>query len=135
MAMLRRLGLLFLLAVIALPLSAQSTRTVIIQTNSAGDSVHLIDPATDKIVGEIPDAEVIHGVAAAPDGSRLYLSNESTDDARRRRCEDAEDHEEDSADRAAEQRRDPQGRAASCMSRFRRPTAGSTSSTPSRRNA
>ena len=78
MAMLRRLGLLFLLAVIALPLSAQSTRTVIIQTNSAGDSVHLIDPATDKIVGEIPDAEVIHGVAAAPDGSRLYLSNEST---------------------------------------------------------
>ena len=78
MAMLRRLGLLFLLVVIALPLSAQSTRTVIIQTNSAGDSVHLIDPATDKIVGEIPDAEVIHGVAAAPDGSRLYLSNEST---------------------------------------------------------
>ena len=78
MATLRRSGLLFLLILIALPLSAQSTRTVIVQTNSAGDSVHLIDPATDTIVGEIPDAEVIHGVAAAPDGSRLYLSNEST---------------------------------------------------------
>ena len=30
-------------------------------------------------MAEIPDAEVIHGVAAAPDGSRLYLTNESTD--------------------------------------------------------
>ena len=30
-------------------------------------------------MAEIPDAEVIHGVAAAPDGSRFYLSNESTD--------------------------------------------------------
>jgi len=78
MALFRRLGLLLLLVVLALPLAAQSTRTVIIQTNSAGDSVHLIDPVTDKIAGEIPDAEVIHGVAAAPDGSRLYLSNEST---------------------------------------------------------
>jgi len=60
-------------------LTAQSGKPYIVQTNSAGDSVHLIDPATDKIVAEIPDAEVIHGVAAAPDGSRLYLSNESTD--------------------------------------------------------
>jgi YVTN family beta-propeller protein len=64
---------------LALPLTAQTGRVVIVQTNSAGDSVSLIDPSTDKIVAEIPDAEVIHGVAAAPDGSRLYLSNESTD--------------------------------------------------------
>jgi len=78
MALVRRLGLLFLLTVVALPLAAQSRRTVIVQTNSAGDSVHLIDPATDTIVGEIPDAEVIHGAAAAPDGEHLYLSNEST---------------------------------------------------------
>jgi YVTN family beta-propeller protein len=60
-------------------LTAQSGKPYIVQTNSAGDSVHLIDPATDKIVAEVPDAEVIHGVAAAPDGTRLYLSNESTD--------------------------------------------------------
>jgi YVTN family beta-propeller protein len=59
--------------------SAQSGRVVIVQTNSAGDSVHLIDPVTDRIVAEIPDAEVIHGVAVAPDGSKFYLSNESTD--------------------------------------------------------
>jgi YVTN family beta-propeller protein len=78
MAALRRFGLLVAPALLALPLFAQTGRPIIIQTNSAGDSVHLIDPATDKIVGEIPDAEVIHGVAAAPDGSRLYLSNEST---------------------------------------------------------
>ena len=78
MAALRRFGLLVAPALLALPLFAQTGRPIIIQTNSAGDSVHLIDPATDKIVAEIPDAEVIHGVAAAPDGSRLYLSNEST---------------------------------------------------------
>jgi len=61
----------------ALPLTAQTGKAFIVQTNSAGDSVSLIDPVTDKIVAEIPDAEVIHGAAAAPDGSRLYLSNES----------------------------------------------------------
>ena len=40
--------------------------------------MHVIDPATNEIVAEITGVEVIHGVAAAPDGSRLYLSNEST---------------------------------------------------------
>ena len=40
--------------------------------------MHLIGPATNAIVAEITGVEVIHGVAAAPDGSRLYLSNEST---------------------------------------------------------
>lgn len=61
------------------PVSGQTGRVVIVQTNSAGDSVQLIDPTSDRIVAEIPEAEVIHGVAAAPDGSRFYLSNESTD--------------------------------------------------------
>ncbi len=49
----------------------------IIQTNSAGDNVHIIDPATNKVVGEITGIEVSHGAAAAPDGSRLYISNEA----------------------------------------------------------
>jgi YVTN family beta-propeller protein len=75
----RFIGVIGLAAILALPLAAQSGRAVIVQTNSAGDSVHLIDPTTDKIVAEIPDAEVIHGVAAAPDGSKLYLSDESAD--------------------------------------------------------
>jgi len=71
------LVVLALVALVALPLAAQSGRPMIVQTNSAGDSVMLIDPATDKIVAEIPEAEVAHGAAAAPDGSHLYLSDES----------------------------------------------------------
>jgi len=54
-----------------------SVKLRIIQTNSAGDNVHLIDPVSNKVVGEIKDIEVNHGVAAAPDGSRLYFSNEA----------------------------------------------------------
>ena len=49
----------------------------IIQTNSAGDNVHIIDPLTNTIVGQIFGIEVGHGVAAAPDGSRIYVSNEA----------------------------------------------------------
>ncbi|HEX8027751.1 MAG TPA: hypothetical protein VF491_04775 [Vicinamibacterales bacterium] len=49
----------------------------IVQTNAAGDNIHLIDPATNKVVGIINDIEVPHGVAPAPDGTRLYFTNES----------------------------------------------------------
>src|ERR1700676_4386838 len=58
----------------ALPLAASTVR--IIQTNSAGDDVSIIDPATNKVVGTITGIEVNHGAAAAPDGSRYYISNE-----------------------------------------------------------
>ena len=57
--------------------AAGADKIRIIQTNSAGDSVVLIDPATNKIVGEIKDIEANHGAAAAPDGSRLYVTNEA----------------------------------------------------------
>jgi YVTN family beta-propeller protein len=60
--------------VLALPLAASTVR--IIQTNSAGDDVSIIDPATNKVVGTITGIEVNHGAAAAPDGSRYYISNE-----------------------------------------------------------
>jgi YVTN family beta-propeller protein len=59
---------------LALPLAASTVR--IIQTNSAGDDVSIIDPATNKVVGTITGIEVNHGAAAAPDGSRYYISNE-----------------------------------------------------------
>ena len=49
----------------------------IVQTNAAGDNIHLIDPATNKVVGVINDIEVPHGVTSAPDGTRLYFTNES----------------------------------------------------------
>ncbi len=48
----------------------------IIQTNSAGDGVDIIDPASNKIIGRVVGIEVNHGAAAAPDGGRLYFSNE-----------------------------------------------------------
>src|SRR6266852_993502 len=67
---LRYLGFL-----LALPLAASTVR--IIQTNSAGDNVSIIDPATNKVVGVINGIEVGHGAAAAPDGSRYYISNEA----------------------------------------------------------
>jgi YVTN family beta-propeller protein len=65
----RHFGLL-----IALPLAASTIR--IIQTNSAGDDVSIIDPAANKVVGTIHGIEVNHGAAVAPDGSRYYISNE-----------------------------------------------------------
>ena len=71
------LALVIFGALLAAPLAGQSGKVYIVQTNSAGDSVSLIDPATDKVAVEIPDAEVIHGAAVAPDGSRLYLTDEA----------------------------------------------------------
>src|SRR4051812_12104473 len=61
-----------------LALAAGTNKAVrIIQTNSAGDNVHIIDPATNKIVGVINGIEVNHGAAVAPDGTRIYISEES----------------------------------------------------------
>lgn len=73
------LALVIFGALLIAPLAGQSGKVYIVQTNSAGDSVSLIDPGTDKVVAEVPEAEVIHGAAAAPDGSRLYLSDEALD--------------------------------------------------------
>jgi YVTN family beta-propeller protein len=64
----------------ALPLATlalQAATVRIVQTNAAGDSVMLIDPDTNKVVGEITGIEVNHGAAVAPDGSRFYITNEA----------------------------------------------------------
>src|ERR1700709_529374 len=58
-----------------LPLLASSVR--VYQTNSAGDEVHVIDPATNKVVQTIKDIEVPHGVTFAPDGKRAYITCEA----------------------------------------------------------
>jgi YVTN family beta-propeller protein len=63
-----------LVLLLVLPLTAETVR--IIQTNSAGDDVSIIDPATNKVVGVIHGIEVGHGAAFAPDGSHYYISNE-----------------------------------------------------------
>lgn len=57
--------------------SGSAGKVRIIQTNSAGDSVHLIDPTTNKVVGEVKGIEVGHGAAASPDGTRIFVSNEA----------------------------------------------------------
>ena len=56
---------------------AAQNKVRIIQTNSAGDNVHVIDPVTNKVVGVITGIEVNHGAAVAPDGSRIYISDEA----------------------------------------------------------
>jgi len=49
----------------------------IIQTNSAGDNVDIIDPATNTVVGVITGIEAGHGTGASPDGTRIYVSDEA----------------------------------------------------------
>ena len=44
---------------------------------TGGDNVHVIDPVTNRVVGTITGIEANHGVAVAPDGSRIYVSNEA----------------------------------------------------------
>ena len=49
----------------------------IVQTNSAGDSIHIIDAATNKVLAEVDGIERGHGAQASPDGSWIYVSNEA----------------------------------------------------------
>ncbi len=69
------LGLVALAAAVS-PLAAADALRVL-QTNSAGDNIHVIDPATNRIVAMIEDIEVPHGAAIARDGARIYVTNES----------------------------------------------------------
>ena len=57
--------------------AAQESKVRIIQTNSAGDNIHIIDVATNKVVGEIKGIEAPHGVVVAPNGSRIYVSEQA----------------------------------------------------------
>src|SRR5262245_12391039 len=59
------------------PAAAQQSKVRIVQTNSAGDNVHIIDAGTNKVVAEIKGIEAPHGVVVAPDGSRIYVSEQA----------------------------------------------------------
>src|ERR1700751_4429396 len=50
----------------------------LLQTNFAGDAVSIIDPATNKVVAEIPGIEMGHGITVAKDNSQIYIAQEST---------------------------------------------------------
>jgi YVTN family beta-propeller protein len=60
---------------LALSLSAKTVRIYV--TNRAGDTVHVIDPVTNKVVQVIEGIEGPEGIDFSPDGRRVYISNES----------------------------------------------------------
>ena len=66
---------LLLALLFALPLSASTARVYV--TNSAGNTIDVVDSATNKVVQTIKGIEVPHGVNFSPDGKRVYISNES----------------------------------------------------------
>ena len=70
-------GIILCVASVSLA-AAQGSKLRILQTNSAGDNIHIIDPTTNKVVGEIKGIEAPHGIVVAPDGSRIYVSEEAT---------------------------------------------------------
>jgi YVTN family beta-propeller protein len=56
--------------------SSESTVRIYV-TNSAGDSVDVVDPSINQVVQVIHGIELPHGVGFSPDGSRIFVSNES----------------------------------------------------------
>ena len=74
---------LFASSLMLAPLAAQqgftrssAGKVQILQSNSGGDNIHIIDPLTNTVVGEIDDVPIPHGVTYHPDGSVYYISNE-----------------------------------------------------------
>ena len=57
--------------------SASQSLTRIYVTNSASDTIDVIDPATNKVVQVIRGIELPHGIVFSPDGARIYVSNEA----------------------------------------------------------
>jgi YVTN family beta-propeller protein len=62
--------------VMVLSAAAANGQVRILQTNSGGDNVHVIDAATHKVVGEIKGLPANHGAQGSPDGTRIYVSVE-----------------------------------------------------------
>jgi YVTN family beta-propeller protein len=67
--------LLALLGISAFPAHADFVRVYV--TNSAGDTIHVVNPGTNKVVQVFKASEAAHGIAFSPDGSRVYVSNEA----------------------------------------------------------
>jgi len=75
-AFFRRLRHLWMaLALAPLPVEAGTVRIYV--TNSAGDGIHVIDAATNRVVQVIKGIEAAHGIAFAPDASKVYVSDEA----------------------------------------------------------
>ena len=77
----RRVHLTALSFACAFVLSATAARAELVRiyiTNSAGDAIDVIDPATNKVVQEIKGIEAAHGINFSHDGSMVFVSNEAT---------------------------------------------------------
>ncbi|HVS88496.1 MAG TPA: cytochrome D1 domain-containing protein [Candidatus Acidoferrum sp.] len=59
------------------PAPKLSSASRIYITNSAGDTIDVIDPANNQVVQVIHGIELPHGVTFSSDGTRVYFSNES----------------------------------------------------------
>lgn len=59
------------------PDSSPKSVAFIYVTNSAGDTIDVIDPAANSVVQVIHGIELPHGITFSPDGARVYVSNES----------------------------------------------------------
>ena len=57
--------------------SSLGSTVLVYVTNSAGDTIDVIDPRTNQVVQVIHGIALPHGIAFSPDGTRLYVSNES----------------------------------------------------------
>jgi YVTN family beta-propeller protein len=57
--------------------AASHSNSRIYVTNSASNTIDVIDPASNKVVQSIRGIELPHGIAFSPDGARVYISNES----------------------------------------------------------
>src|ERR1700736_3040922 len=66
---------LLLTLLFALPLFASTARVYV--TNSAGNTIDVVDSATNKVVQTSNGIEVPHGVNFSADGKRVYISNEA----------------------------------------------------------
>jgi YVTN family beta-propeller protein len=71
------IGAIGLTAIAFSTLAAPNLKPRVLQTNYAGDNISIIDPDTNKVVGNITGIELGHGVAVAPDASHIYVSDEA----------------------------------------------------------
>jgi YVTN family beta-propeller protein len=77
MSNIRRILMTSCFALALMPFAASAETALVYVTNSAGDSVDVINPLTNKVVQSISIVGS-HGVNFSPDGSRVYISNEAT---------------------------------------------------------
>ena len=70
-----RLALMVALLVF-LQMTSALAQVRVVQTNSRDGSIHIIDPESGEVVARVDGLPINHGVAIAPDQSRIYVSSE-----------------------------------------------------------